>query len=270
MPDLAGLDFQLAWLILPLIGCIAGFLAGLLGIGGGIILVPGLFFFLKEVGYANGYEIQFAIATSLGCIVPTSLSASFVHFKMKNIDWGIYKVLVPGFLIGGVAGGLLGDYLDPVVLERAFGALCLLIAIRIFIGFTPKPQEERSGNSVKHSVNGGLMGTVAALTGVGGGALVNPYMLWAGYPMRYAIGTASAAVVAISSFGALTYCLATPSSSVELPTIGYVMWPAVIAVAVFSMSLAPFGAIMAKKLPTKQLKQALAIILLIVGIKFLF
>lgn len=267
--EVFGLAVEASWLVFPLIGCIAGLLAGLLGIGGGIILVPGLYFVFQRLGIAPEHEMQFAIATSLACIVPTSLSATWAHQRQKNIDWSIYKRLVPGFLLGGVAGGLLGDYLSSAWLEKVFGLLCIFIALRIFLGFKPDAEKKRGVSPVRHVLNGGLMGTLAAMTGVGGGALVNPYMLWIGAKMRYAVGTAAAAVVAISSCGSLTYLFARPDFVPSFPHIGYVIWPAVIGVAIFSMCFAPLGAKLAERLPTIVLKRLLAIILLVVAIKFL-
>lgn len=261
-------DFTTAWLIFPLIGIIAGLLAGLLGIGGGVILVPGIFFYLKSQNLAPGAEMPFALGTSLACIVPTSLSATRAHHHMQNIRWDVFKRLVPGLLLGGILGGLLADKLDSLLLEKIFGLLAILIALRIFIGFTAKHIIKKT--QTEHFVYGSLMGSIASLTGVGGGALVNPYMLWSGFDAHKAVGTAAASVVAISSFGTMTYIFTGLDSSINEAHIGYVMWPAVIAVGVFSMSFAPIGAKLAVKLPKEKLKQLLGFLLLFVGLKFIF
>jgi len=268
--EIFGLELQMFWLVFPLIGCIAGLLAGMLGLGGGIVLVPGLFFFLQSQGIAAGYEMQFALGTSLACIVPTSLSATLAHISHKNIIWTIYKVLVPGFLIGGIIGALLADFLNTKILELIFGGICFLIATRLLIGFVPKSNQVKMFNAFFSALHGTIMGAIAALSGIGGGALVNPYMLWAGYNTRHAIGTAAAAVFAISLFGSLTYGFNTPSLYLTIPHLGYVIWPAVIAVVIFSIGTAPIGAYLAQKLPTRYLKKFLAFILLIVSLKFLF
>ena len=260
-------DFTTAWLIFPLIGIIAGLLAGLLGIGGGVILVPGIFFYLKSQNLAPGAEMPFALGTSLACIFPTSLSATRAHHHMQNIRWDVFKRLVPGLLLGGVVGGLLADKLNSLLLEKIFGVLAILIALRIFIGFTAKHIIKKT--QTEHFVYGSLMGSIASLTGVGGGALVNPYMLWSGFDAHKAVGTAAASVVAISSFGTMTYIFTGLDSSINAAHIGYVMWPAVIAVGVFSMSFAPIGAKLAVKLPKEKLKQLLGFLLLFVGLKFI-
>ena len=260
-------DFTTAWLIFPLIGIIAGLLAGLLGIGGGIILVPGLFFYLQAQNLAPGAEMPFALGTSLACIVPTSISATLAHHRMQNIRWDVFKRLAPGLLLGGVLGGLLADKLDSLLLEKIFGVLTLLIALRIFIGFTAKHIIKKT--PTEHFVYGGVMGTIASLTGVGGGALVNPYMLWSGFDVHKAVGTAAASVVAISSFGSLTYIFTGLDASINEAHIGYVIWPAVISVAIFSIICAPIGAKLAVKLPKDRLKQILGLLLLLVGLKFL-
>lgn len=267
--ELLGLELQAVWLVFPLIGCIAGLLAGMLGLGGGIVLVPGLYFFLKSQELAAGYEMQFALGTSLGCIVPTSLSATLAHQRQKNINWNLYKRLVPGFLLGGILGALLADSLSSTLLEKVFGLLCLLIALRILVGFAPKAEGHKPLQPITHAFNGTLMGGIAALTGVGGGALVNPYMLWTGHAMRYAVGTAAAAVFAISLFGSITYAISKPSITLSISHFGYVVWPAVLAVAIFSMSFAPLGAWLAYRLPTHILKKILGLILGVVAMKFL-
>lgn len=262
------IDFTTAWLIFPLIGIIAGLLAGILGIGGGIVLVPGLFFYLKSQNLAPGAEMPFALGTSLACIVPTALSSVRSHAKMDNVCWDVLKRLAPGLLIGGVIGGWLADRLDSLLLEKIFGVLCLLLAIRIFIGFTAKYVITKSNK--EHFAYGTLMGSLASLTGVGGGALVNPYMLWSGFDIHKCVGTAAACVVVIASSGTLTYIIQGLDSNINEAHIGYVIWPAVIAVAIFSISCAPLGAKLAVKLPKEKLKQLLAILLLIVGLKFTF
>ena len=261
------IDFSTAWLIFPLLGIVAGLLSGLLGIGGGIVLVPGLYFYLKSHNLAPGAEMPFALGTSLACIVPTALSSVRSHAKMDNICWDVLKRLAPGLLIGGVIGGWLADRLDSLLLEKIFGVLCMLLAVRIFIGFTAKYVIHKSKN--EHIAYGTLMGTLASLTGVGGGALVNPYMLWSGFDIHKCVGTAASCVVVIASSGTLTYIIQGWDASINEAHFGYVIWPAVIAIALFSISCAPLGAKLAVILPKERLKKLLAVLLLIVGTKFL-
>ena len=261
-------DLSTAWLIFPLIGVIAGLLAGLFGVGGGIVLVPGIYFYLTSLNLAPGNEMPFALGTSLACIIPTSLSATRAHQKIGNINWGVFKRLVPGLLIGGILGGVIADQLDSRILEKIFGVLCMLLAIRIFIGFSANHIVKKT--NLQHFSFGTLMGSIASLTGVGGGALVNPYMLWSGFDILKAVGTAAASVVVISSFGTLTYVITGQDAIINEAHIGYVIWPAVLSVVIFSMVTAPLGARLAIKLPKEKLKQALGLLLFIVSLKFLF
>jgi len=261
-------DITLAWLIFPLLGVIAGFLAGLFGIGGGIVLVPGLFFYLKTQNLAPGAEMPFALGTSLACIVPTALSSVYSHNRMGNVCWSVFNRLAPGLLLGGIIGGLLANVIDSLLLEKIFGVLCLLLAIRIFVGFTAKQVAKKS--NTEHVVYGTLMGSLASLTGVGGGALINPYMLWAKFDIRECVGTSSACVIAIASFGAATYIFTGLDTQINTTHIGYVIWPAVIAVAIFSICFAPLGAKLAVNLPRERLKQLLGLLLLLVSLKFIF
>lgn len=262
------IEFSQLWLIFPLIGVLAGLLAGLFGVGGGIVLVPGLYAFLKLQNLAPENEMPFALGTSLACIVPTALSSTFAHHKLHNIEWGVFRRLLPGLLIGGVLGGILADLLNSILLEKIFGALCLLLAIRIFIGFSAKHIVKKS--KFQHFSYGTLMGSIASLTGVGGGALVNPYMLWSGFDIHKAVGTAAISVVAISSFASLTYISTGQDVPISISHFGYVIWPAVIAVAIFSMLCAPLGAKLAVKLPKETLKKALGVLLMAVSLKFIF
>jgi len=260
-------DVNTAWLLFPFLGMLAGLLAGLFGIGGGVVLVPGLFFYLKSQNLAPGMEMPFALGTSLACIVPTALSSVFTHNKMGNVCWDTFNRLAAGLLLGGVLGGLTANKIDSLLLEKIFGILCLFLALRIFFGFTAKQIVTKTNK--EHFGYGTLMGTLASLTGVGGGALVNPYMLWSGFDIHRCVGTSSACVVAIASFGAVTYIFTGLSANINEAHIGYVIWPAVIAIALFSMVLAPIGAKLAVKLPKDKLKKLLSLLLFFVSIKFL-
>lgn len=257
-------------LILLSMGGLAGMLAGLLGIGGGIIIVPVLALVFGHQGVDPSVIMHVAIGTSLATIVVTSLSSIRAHQRRGAIDWQVFRSITPGILVGGVLGAVIAKQLDGETLRIAFGVFMLLVALQMALGNTAAPQ--RTLPRTPGMLGAGLtIGTVASLMGVGGGSMSVPFLTWCNMAVRAAVATSAAIGLPIAASGALSY-IVSGWHQAELPpwSAGYVNFPAFIGIVVASTVFAPLGAALAHRLPPKTLKRLFAAFLLILGIRILW
>jgi len=257
------------WWIFPLTGLLAGVLAGCFGIGGGLVVVPVLAWVYAGMELAEPVRMHLAIGTSLATIVPTSLSSIYAHHRRGAVLWRVFSRLAPGILAGGLAGAALANALDFPQLKFLFSCLLLLIALRIAIDSKPVGHREMPGWTGMTMAGIGI-GTVAALGGIGGGVLTNPYLLWCSVDIRRSVATAAACTLPVALAGSAGFILAGLDAD-GLPQFssGYVYWPAVAGMAAASLFGAPLGVAIAHNVPTRGLRRALAILLMIVGLKML-
>ena len=252
-----------------LLGAIAGIIAGLLGLGGGIIIVPALFFLFLKQGLTAEILMHMAVATSLATIVFTSLSSAWAHHRHGAVHWQVVRQFTPGIVVGCILGALAADQLKSDYLRIAFGVFEILVAIQI--GFNLKPAGTRSlPGQIPMLFSGGVIGTLSTILGIGGGTLTVPFLLWCNENIRNAVATSSACGLPIAVAGTAAMIL-TGWSNTHLPagSTGYVYWPAAIGVLVASMLTAPLGAMLAHKLPVNVLKRIFAIFIAIIGIRML-
>lgn len=253
-------------------GAGAGVLAGLFGVGGGLIMVPALAFVLHASGVPEAIYMQVAIGTSLAVISATSISSTLAHQRRGGVDWRVLLRFAPGLAIGAIVGAYAADALSGDALRRLVGGGALLVALRMLLS-RDKPQEvERMrAGAVELSLSGGIIGLLSSLVGIGGGSLTVPYLSARGLAMHRAVGTAAACGVPIAWAGALGFILAgDDASGVPAPHLGYVSLSAFAALAVASVACAPLGAKLAHALPPLLLKRAFAALLIIVGVRMLF
>lgn len=243
------------WIILLILGAFVGLLAGLFGIGGGLVLVPALSILLPVLALASEQNaLASAIAIALSTIVITGLSAAITQIKQHKVDWFYVKRLAPSLAIGSVGGALLTSSLPTSLLGLAFGLFEILIAAYMFYG--RPPQQAKPQPSVVHShFFGTFSGALSALLGIGGGTLNTPWMVWHSLPLATAIATSSLLGVIIATAGTLTHL------NSEL-----IQWPVVVALVSTSLITAPLGALLVHKLPTKQLKRGFSLLLMLLGI----
>ncbi|WP_024852174.1 sulfite exporter TauE/SafE family protein [Hydrogenovibrio kuenenii] len=248
-------------------GAFVGFFAGLLGIGGGLILVPVLTSVFATYMTSNEHMVHIAIGTSLATIMVTSLSSVRAHHKHDAVRWDLVKSLSPSIFIGGLLGGWISQFMDASVLSRIFAILEVLIAIKMLLDLQPSPHREMPG-TVGRSIAGTMIGGLSSLIGIGGGALNTPYMAWHNVPMRQAIATSSACSVPVAISGTLGFIIAGWGVS-NLPnySTGFVYWPAFLGIVLASVFTAPLGAKMTHKLPVKRLKKIFGLLLIILAIK---
>jgi hypothetical protein len=253
------------------LGACAGLLAGLLGVGGGLVIVAALAALLPAQGVPADSVMHVALATSLTSIILTGLSSARAHHARGSVAWRSVAWLTPGLLLGGVLGAALAGQLSGEVLRIAVAIFCLLAAAQMSVG-TPRP--ERVGNQpavgVGMSAAGVGIGSLSALVGIGGGSLTVPLLVWLGLPPVRAVGTSSACGVAIGLASAIGYASLGPEPG-TLPTgsVGYVYLPAAGGIALASIICAPLGAWLAHRLDGPSLKRIFALLLLAVGVSLL-
>lgn len=258
------------WPAYLILGMVAGVIGGLLGLGGGILIVPSLLFIFIWQGLPADILMHLAVATSLFTIVFTSISSSYAHHKHQAVLWPQVFLLAPGIIIGAVFGAFIADYISSDILRRLFGAFEILVALQI--GLSVKPTAQRSLPTRNGMlIAGGGIGSLSTILGIGGGTLTVPFLIWCHVGMRKAVATSSACGFPIALAGTLTMIF-TGLDSTSLPehSIGYVYWPAAILILMTSVLFAPVGAKLAHSIPVDSLKRVFAIVLACIGLRMLF
>ncbi|MBX9839845.1 MAG: sulfite exporter TauE/SafE family protein [Silvanigrellaceae bacterium] len=253
---------------LLLLGSFTGILAGLLGIGGGIILVPTLLWVFQNQPQINqNHLMQIVLATSLTTIIFTAISSIRAHQKRKAIQWSLVKKLAPGMVLGTLLGAFVASSLSNSILKIIFGVFLLLISLQLLIQAEPKAMKEFPGK-IGSGLSGFLIGNMSALVGIGGGSLVVPLLLWFRIPVRNAIATSAACGLPIALAGALGYVLVGIKNGLGF-TAGYIYWPAVFSIVPTSLLFVPLGAKLAHSMPVGVLKKIFAVFLLLISSKML-
>ncbi len=253
-----------------LVGAVAGTLAGLFGIGGGTVIVPAVLFGLAAQGVAPDIAPHIAVATSLATIVFTSLSSIRSHHLLGAIQWPVVKLMAAGIVMGTALGVLVSVKIPGDVLLLLIGSFMVLVSIQMFFGLQPKSTGKAPGS--KELVGAGaVIGFGSSWFGIGGGIFAVPYLTWRSFQMRSAVAASAGCGLPIAVTGALTY-IVSGWQAAGLPawSSGYVYWPAVAGIVVTSVPFAKVGARLAHSLDQKKLKRGFALLLLLVGIKFLF
>lgn len=250
-------------------GAVAGLLAGLLGIGGGMVIVPALVFLLPAFGVAPSVLTQVAVGTSLACISVISINSTRAHHARDAVDWPVFVRLVPGLIAGALIGATLAHAIPSLALQRLIGVAALLVAARMAFGGNPAPNREVPG-TVGLSATGGAIGTLSSLLGIGGGSLTVPFLAWCNVPMVRAVATSAACGMPIAWAGVIGFLLTgwdEPGRGAA--AVGYVHITAVVGVVAGSLLLTPVGARLAHRVPAAALKRVFAVLLLIVGLRMI-
>ncbi len=250
-----------------LTGIIGGFLAGLLGIGGGLVVVPALYFYFGLDPATAPYAMHLALGSSLAFVVINSGFAAFTHARMDGVLWHEVRALAPGLAAGSLLGAALADSLATESLARGFGVFMLAMAALTVFGAR---LQFRGGGRKWHSLVAGLpMGTVASLVGVGGGVMVVPWLLARGARAASAVASSSMCTVIVAVLGTIGYMLFAESLPVK-GAVGHVHWPAVLAIAATAFPTAQIGARLAHRVPQVALRRGFAVLLVLVGLNLIF
>ncbi len=247
-------------------GAFAGLMAGLLGIGGGIIIVPILAAVFPHLNIAPELTMHMAVATSLASIMFTSLASVYAHEKKNAVSWPVFQRMALGLVVGGWCGSFLADLASTHTLRFLFGILELLVAVQLVFDFKPRPQRRIPG-TIGLLMAGVGIGVLSALVGIGGGTMVVPFLVWCAVGVRNAVATSSACGFPIAAAGSFGFIIAGWNSH-SLPewSLGYVYFPALLGISVTSVIFAPLGAQLAHKVPGRWLKRLFALFLATVGI----
>jgi uncharacterized membrane protein YfcA len=257
------------FLIYPALGVVAGLAAGLLGVGGGLIIVPVLIYAFTALGFSSDVLTHMAVGTSLATIIITSTGSIYQHHKKGAVLWPVLIWFSVGLAVGALVGAALADALNGRVLQMLFGGFALLIALQMAAGIKPRASRSLPGKTGLVSV-GGIIGAVSAIFGIGGGSLSVPFLTWCNVKMQHAVGTSSAGGMPIAVAGALGFVI-TGWDEAALPdwSLGYIYLPALFGIAITSVIFAQLGARLAHKLPAATLKKIFAALLVAVGLKLL-
>ncbi|NIP73656.1 MAG: sulfite exporter TauE/SafE family protein [Gammaproteobacteria bacterium] len=252
-----------------LLGGFAGTVAGLLGVGGGLIIVPVLAVLFARTGIAPDVLMHLAIGTSLATIVATSIASAYAHHRHGSVRWDTWLRLAPGIVLGAWLGAALADYLAGAALRRFFGVFELVVAAQMGLALRVAPHRRLPG-SAGTALAGVVIGTVSAIVGIGGGTLTVPFLTWCNVSIRNAVATSAAVGLPIAVAGMLGYLVAGwEEPALPNGSLGYVYGPALGGIVVTSLLFAPLGARLAHRLPTAVLKRVFALVLAALGVYML-
>ena len=256
------------WLLwYALTGTLAGMLAGLMGVGGGLVIVPSLLFAFTWQDVDPRYLAHLAVGSSLAAIIPISFSSLWSHQRRGAIRWPVVRRLTPGLMLGAWSGAWLAGQMDSGGLRMLFGAFLLLVAMQMFSGFRPGSARTDGGRGL-YALWGGLIGLVSGLVGIGGGTMTVPLLAWRGVSLPRAVATSAACGLPIALAGAAGFLYFGARSQPSLTT-GYVHGLAVTVISLFAVATAPLGARWAHSLPVPLLRRFFAVVLLVVGVRLL-
>jgi len=254
--------------LLMVIGALAGVLAGLLGVGGGIVLVPAFFYAFSALGYDSPQLMQICLGTSLATIIVTSLRSLNSHNKKGAVEWDILRGWGPGIVIGAVIGVLVATSLQSVVLQALFGGLGICIGLYMAFGRSDWRLGDVMPKGAFRAVGSPIIGFLSVLMGIGGGSFGVPTMTLFGVPIHRAVATASGYGVIIAVPSVLGFLFADIEVSPPL-TVGAVNFGAFGVVVAMTLITAPWGAAIAHRMDPKPLKRVFGLFLILVALNML-
>ncbi len=247
-----------------LLGLAAGFVAGLLGVGGGLIIVPVLSWLLEAQGLTQN-AMHYALGTSLASILFTSISSLRAHHARGAVEWSTVRRITPGILFGTFVGAALAARLSPLPLKIFFVVFLFYAAVQMWWNFKPTAHRQLPGPLGMFGA-GSAIGAVSSWVGIGGGTLSVPFQLWCNVPLHRAIGTSAAIGLPIAAAGAVGYALHAPAGGAA-GSLGHIHLTALACIAIGSVTTAPLGARSAHALPVGKLKRVFALFLLVLAIR---
>jgi len=249
------------------LGLGVGFVAGLLGVGGGLIIVPILIALFQAYAIAAGMEPQLALGTSLASIFFTSLSSMRAHHRHGAVEWALVRRVTPGIIAGTLLGAVLATQMSGAILKLGFTLFLFYAATQMWLEFKPRPHRNLPGVAGT-TFAGAVIGAVSSWVGIGGGTLSVPFMLWHNLPLHRAIATSSAIGLPIAVAGATGYVLGGWRAT-HLPeySLGFVYLPSLAGIVLGSVLTAPLGARTAHRLPVRPLKRIFAVLLYVLAVR---
>jgi uncharacterized membrane protein YfcA len=257
------------WIVYLLMGLGVGFFAGMLGLGGGVVLVPLMVFLFGAQRFPEDHIVQLALGTSLTSIIFTSISGLRAHHRRGAVRWDIVRDAAPGLVLGTLLGTLIAERLPARYLAIVFVVFVSYSAVQLFRDVKPKPSRTLPGRPGMWAA-AGMIGLISSLAGAGGGIVTIPLMIMCNVPIRSAIGTSSALLLPIAGAGAVGY-IWTGLGKDHMPplSLGYVYLPALVGIVVGTLITVPWGAMAAHNMPVSRLKKIFALIVFVLAAKML-
>lgn len=257
------------FLICLLVGCVVGVLAGLFGIGGGLVIVPVLVYLLPMVGVPDHLLMSVALGSSFATIIIVGGASAYNHYKVGNVDWSALRLFAPASMMATYIASFFVSYLPKEIASRIFAAMVVYLAIKMMLSVKMiagnKPFTDKSA-----LVGGLLIGIASSFAGIGGGSFIVPFLNVRGYEMKKAIGSSSFCGMLLAFSGSLSY-MVSGWDNTEMPdwSLGLVYLPAVLGITLTSAFTTKFGVMLASQLPVAKLKKAFAIFLLMIACKMI-
>ncbi|QJW84268.1 sulfite exporter TauE/SafE family protein [Ramlibacter terrae] len=253
---------------LAALGLCTGFLAGLLGIGGGMIMVPFMLMILTARGYPAEHGLKMAVATSLATICFTSLSSVYAHHQRGAVQWRLVRLLAPGILAGSVLGAQVAVGMPVKVMSIVFAVFVAFSATQMLLNRKPKPSRTLPGAAGIFGA-GAVIGGVSALVGAGGAFVSVPFMTWCNVKIHEAVATSAALGFPIALFGTAGYIWAGRALEPMPGAFGYLYLPGLLVISLASVTMAPLGARTAHRLDVRPLRKLFAMMLYALAAYFL-
>ncbi len=265
-----------AWLIgliaaLLATGAVGGLLAGLLGVGGGIVIVPVLFQIFTGLEIDEAVRMHLAVGTSLATIIPTSISSTRAHWRRGSVDTDLLKTWGPLVFLGVIAGSAIAGYVGGVVLTALFAVVATAVAANMAFRKEPKESVERLPKGPIRWVIGGLIGLISSMMGIGGGSLSVPTLSLCGQPIRTAVGTSAAIGLIIAVPGAIGFVIVGwDEPGLPVGSAGYVSLIGFACIVPATILAAPWGAKLAHAIDPNWLRRAFALFLFLSALKMVW
>ena len=250
-------------------GLIGGTISGLLGVGGGIVIVPVLEAVLGHLGVDPEVRMPIAVATSLATIIPTSIASTRAHHRRAAVDWRIAARWAPAVAAGALLGSLTGSRVHAQVLTGLFGCVAALMALKMLLPLDGKVLSTSVPGGARGQIVPLAIGVVSSMMGIGGGTLSVPSLTLMGQPVHRAVGTSNLLGLAIAVPGTIGYLLATAAAPVPATTVGYVNLASLLLIAPATVLAAPWGARLAHSLDRRRLSAAFGLFLGVVAVRML-
>ena len=255
-------------LLCLLVGAVAGFFAGLFGIGGGLLIVPVLVYLLPMVGVPESLLMSTALGTSFATIVITGFSSAQRHHKLGNVVWSAVKILAPSIMVSVFICGFFIGKLDRDISSKLFACLVVYLAVKMVLSIKPKTNKTVKPLTTQSSIIGGiLIGMASSAAGIGGGGFIVPFLNSRGIDMKKAIGSSAFCGMLLGTSGMFSFMLSgLGNAAMPEYSLGYIYFPAVLCITATSFFTSKLGANATAKLPVTTLKKGFALLLIAIAI----
>ena len=255
-------------LLCLLVGAVAGFFAGLFGIGGGLLIVPVLVYLLPMVGVPEPLLMSTALGTSFATIVITGFSSAQRHHKLGNVVWSAVKILAPSIMVSVFICGFFIRKLDRDISSKFFACLVVYLAVKMVLSIRPKTNKTVKPLTTQSSIIGGiLIGMASSAAGIGGGGFIVPFLNSRGIDMKKAIGSSAFCGMLLGTSGMFSFMLSGwGNAAMPEYSLGYIYFPAVLCITATSFFTSKLGATATSKLPVPTLKKGFALLLITIAV----